>query len=68
MKLTAAQKQFYLNHEGSRCPFCHSTDIEGREHDYEGNQVYQEIACNDCRRIWRDIYVLTEVEDIENEG
>jgi len=62
------QKQAYLKSEGSKCPFCKSENIWGGiTHSakyYDGYE--QEVQCNECGKAWKDIYTLTDVEEIED--
>jgi phage FluMu protein Com len=48
------------------CPHCKSSDIQA-EGDLEmgETQAWVEIICNTCKKTWRDIYTLTDVEDLE---
>lgn len=62
--LTPEQKAAYLA-ASSRCPYCQSSDVEGDRHDYAGDEVAQNIHCNDCGREWVDVYRLAEVDDGE---
>ena len=62
-QLTAEQKEAYLLNSGA-CPVCRSGNIEGQEHDYEGDQVWQTIVCVACGKKWRDVFTLTMIEDI----
>ena len=60
-------EKFYLDHHGSKCPYCRGNDIEGvGSWNIDGEQAWQEIRCNVCECIWRDIYTLTGVEEIKN--
>ncbi|KKN85796.1 hypothetical protein LCGC14_0276030 [marine sediment metagenome] len=70
-ELTEEQKIHYLTVAlGDRCPFCGCTDIESI---YDGPittqdwEVIMDIRCPDCKAKWRDIYTLSDVEDIEEE-
>ena len=64
MALTKKQKKSYLREYG-HCPYCKSSNIEGAQYDYNGNQIYQDIYCLTCNKVWTDIYTLTDVEDKE---
>jgi hypothetical protein len=55
---TLTDKQ-YLNSKGTKCPNCHSTDIDGQEVDIDGDVATQEIGCNECNASWIDTYVRT---------
>lgn len=62
-KLTVTQKRKYIKNS-SKCPFCNSDSIEADSLDMEGDAVFQDIFCNECRASWRDMYKLVEVEAI----
>jgi C4-type Zn-finger protein len=65
-KLTDEQKKTYLTDSG-RCPICKSSELEGQGYDYDGDQVWQTIVCQNpnCRAAWRDVFTLTFIEDID---
>ena len=48
----------YKRHDGSRCPFCESDDIEGGAMDAGGRDAGQEVSCTACGAVWWDIYKL----------
>jgi len=58
------QKREYLDSRGSRCPFCKSEEIEGREINIDCDYTTQEVVCNNCGKSWRDIYQLTDVGEV----
>ncbi len=60
--------QDYIDIDGANCLFCGSQEIEvtGMP-EWEEHDVHQEVVCNDCDRIWTDIYTLTDVEFEEGE-
>ncbi len=66
--LTAEQKQYYLEHRGVRCPFCHSQDIEGASVKIDAGSASQDITClnKSCGRYWTDIYRLVDIEECES--
>ena len=55
-------KKTYLAQGGVNCPFCGSSEIEGEGFDYEGEHIFQDIYCIDCRKEWTDIFSLTDME------
>ncbi len=62
-KLTAEQKQKYIQSGGNNCPFCESDDIEGCVGIETGSGIAsQNVICNNCNEEWTDIYTLTDVE------
>ena len=60
--LTVEQQDAYIKNGYARCPWCHSSEIEGGSADFEGKTVTQRVSCNDCNGEWDDIYVLTFME------
>ena len=63
-RLTKAQKQAYLK-ASHKCPYCGSDNIEGGEHDYSGDMVFQDVVCRDCEKSWTDEYTLTGITESE---
>ena len=59
--LTSQQKAQYLSNNGAMCPFCQSDDIEGDTLQSDGD-VWQNVRCLDCGRVWQDIYTLTAID------
>lgn len=56
--------EWYVTHSGSKCPFCNSDNItsDGRVQT-DDKDAWQEIRCNDCHKIWNDIYTLMGYEE-----
>ncbi len=53
-------KSYYVCKKGKVCPFCRSTDILTlSDLKIKGIKVYQDVACDDCGKTWRDVYTLT---------
>jgi len=48
----------YIACGGSRCPQCHSNDIEGDDTNFDSGSVSQRVSCNNCRAQWYDVYAL----------
>lgn len=44
------------------CPECGSDNIWGDELLQEGSCAWQEVECQDCGYVWRDVYVLVQQE------
>lgn len=61
--LTPEQKMEYLARNGTRCPYCGSDSLEGRDIAPEGMEYAQVVACLDCDKTWRDIYTLNDIEE-----
>jgi len=55
------QKAIYLG-ASNQCPFCHSTEIEGGEMEFDLATISQRVACGECRARWWDVYTLTDVD------
>ena len=50
----------YAGKLGGCCPYCGSLNLDGYgSFDVDGNEVSQEVGCNDCLKEWFDIYTLT---------
>jgi len=62
--MTEAQKKAYLKAGGSTCPYCGSADIAFDSLEAgDGPTVIQEVGCENCQAVWREIYMLTDVDD-----
>jgi formate dehydrogenase maturation protein FdhE len=63
--MTKQQKQNYLKNP-DQCPFCGTEAITsiGNDFEFAYNQGWQTITCNDCHHMWREIFTLTDVEEI----
>ena len=70
-KLTEEQKVHYLTVAcGDRCPFCGCTSANTSEPGAVSTQDWEivlDLSCPSCAGKWRDIYTLSDVEDIEEE-
>ena len=62
-------KQSYLESEGCHCPYCNSQNIDsGLVHLAKyGSWFEADVSCNDCGKSWRDIYDLSNVEELESD-
>jgi hypothetical protein len=60
--LTQEQRDAYIDHGFSRCPFCQSEDIAGDFVQVDGRYCWQSVTCNQCEENWRDVYALSSVE------
>jgi hypothetical protein len=49
----------YIGARGTRCPFCLSDQIEGREVTTGNGEATQEMSCLSCGQVWFDEYTLT---------
>lgn len=57
-------KDKYLKNGYNLCPFCNGNDITGGHVEIDGGSAWQRIGCNDCGKMWDDIYTLTDVEEV----
>lgn len=53
--------------EPDRCPYCGSTDIDGRSVNIEEQTTTQRVQCTSCNRHWDDLYRLAAVVDDQNQ-
>lgn len=51
----------YVQHQGTKCPYCDSQDLEGGCMEGDGNAVYLPVTCLECGKTWSDIYTLTDI-------
>ena len=65
MALTEEAKKRYLEASSVNCPFCGSSQIDGRAVEIDAGQACQPMACLECDRGWTDVYTLQEVEEVE---
>lgn len=63
MAMTEQQKLAYQKNP-NECPFCKSTDLDARMFNADGKSAWRDIACGSCDREWRDVYTLTDVEEL----
>ena len=63
--MNAKQREFYLQHKGNKCPFCERDNIQGVKDSWESDDDWasHEVECLDCKKIWKDIYILEDVVD-----
>lgn len=61
--LTAKQKELYLK-SPNRCPYCNSLAICADHIEADYNTAWSNVECEDCGKVWKDIYTLTAVVDV----
>lgn len=61
--MTEAQKLAYQKNP-NECPFCKSKDLDARMFNADGESAWRDVACCGCNREWRDVYTLTDVEEL----
>jgi predicted Zn-ribbon and HTH transcriptional regulator len=54
----------YIQRRGVACPFCASSNIEGRQFDVQAGTAWQPMSCTDCGREWNDVYTLDTISEI----
>ncbi len=54
----------YIESGGVACPFCESSNIEGRQFDVQAGTAWQPMSCTDCNREWNDVYRLDAISEI----
>jgi len=54
----------YIERGGVSCPFCESSDLEGRQFDVQAGTAWQPMKCTDCSREWNDVYTLDAISEI----
>jgi hypothetical protein len=54
----------YIQRGGVACPFCGSSNIEGRQFDVQAGTAWQPMTCMDCNREWNDVYRLDAISEI----
>ena len=64
--LTDKEKADYLD-DSQFCPYCGSSCIDGGFVQVDGKSAYQTIVCHQCSKEWNDIYILTIIEEMEDE-
>ena len=67
-KLTDEQKAKYVKmFKGQLCPHCCSVNIIPEILDSpDMNVIRNDVECQDCGEKWADVYVLKEVQEIED--
>jgi len=54
----------YIERGGVACPFCESSNIEGRQFDVQAGTAWQPMKCTDCNGEWNDVYRLDAISEI----
>jgi len=55
----------YLNGDRYFCPFCAQRNIWYGNIQGENDFGYRECLCHSCWKRWKEIYELTNIEEIE---
>jgi hypothetical protein len=56
----------YLESCGNICPYCGGDDLNTGNIQTDSGSAWQDVDCENCGSEWRDLYTLTEVEEIHN--
>lgn len=49
---------------GTICPVCRSSELEGKGVNIDGKNATQEVKCSACSAVWFDHYTLTSYSDL----
>ncbi|MDR3638632.1 MAG: hypothetical protein P4L84_32805 [Isosphaeraceae bacterium] len=60
--LTPAIVKEYVEGGGTRCPYCHSEDIEAGPLEADGDSASGTVECLACGKQWREVFTLSAVE------
>lgn len=55
---------WYIENEGTVCPFCKEGDLAGDEIDIQGNVAVQSVRCQNCDATWCDIYARVDITEV----
>ena len=60
-------KESYLESGGYHCPFCDSQNIDSGPIHSDGENFVADVKCLEkhCGKTWRDIYRISDVEEVE---
>lgn len=58
-------KKEYFRLTGEVCPFCKNQDLQKFTFEREGLTGIENVHCSRCRRSWRDVYILMNLEEDE---
>lgn len=60
-EFTENQKKAYIKHNGTVCPECYGTELEGQEIVIDNGKAFQDVHCMDCHAEWTDEYQLSNL-------
>ena len=67
VSLTKSKKVEYVLEQWGTCPYCESNSIDIIEGGIcMGNQYLQNIHCLNCNSKWREIFTLSNIEEIDS--
>ena len=57
----------FLESQGGECPECRSGRIDGQGWHYDGASVWQQVTCDACGGMWREVFNLVRFDDFEKQ-
>lgn len=67
-ELTPAMVRRYIDSEGSCCPYCGSDEIEAGPVEADADSSSGDVMCNACGKQWRDVYTLSAIDVLDENG
>lgn len=67
MVLTDEQHRRYVVLKGIRCPYCDSKELITGEFHADGENAWQAVVCEGCKKEWTDNYSLTDITEDDDE-
>lgn len=64
-QLTPEMARSHIDDDGTVCPICGESDIEGNELSVDGGVVTQDMECSSCKTKWFDVYRLVGICDAD---
>jgi len=64
-KPTPQSVRRYVESGGCRCPACGSHEITGDAVEIEKGRAVQQVYCEECTFLWKDIYRLDGIEAVD---
>lgn len=64
MPITEREKEEYVEKKGIHCPYCKSDSLfSNYMFQSDGGHAWQDVECIDCKKRWKDVYVLGSIEE-----
>lgn len=60
--------QEYIDHGGTKCPYCGSYNLSGDHVQVDAGSAWQDVTCGDCGKEWQDTYTLTGYADTNKQS
>lgn len=67
--LSSEQIKEYRKNKGKICPYCGKSTVEninGKLNIISQDRSIQEMQCSSCKKMWKEIYPIFDIEEIEN--